>query len=176
MGAAGMGLQVAGMFSSANAAKANAESTQINLQYKSDMAKLNAQLSESNAQATLLASERQVQGIKLRTAQVKSSQRASMAANGIDLGSDSAVNILTSTDVMGEIDANTAYANGVRSAWGYRTQAQNFTGEAAMASASASGINPGTAYSTTLIGGAGSVATSWYKLNKGYGLNPFGGN
>jgi hypothetical protein len=38
--------------------------------------------------------------------------------------------VLTSTDVMGQIDKNTIAANAVRSAWGYRTQATSFQNEA----------------------------------------------
>jgi hypothetical protein len=58
-----------------------------------------------------------------------------MAARGIDLRSDTALNILTTTDVMGEIDAQTIEANAVRAAWGYRTEGVNYQIDAAMATA-----------------------------------------
>ena len=104
--------------------------------------------------------------MRLQTSQLKGRQRASLAANGIDLGSQTAVNILTTTDVMGEIDANTVAANAVRSAWGYRTQGQNFKNDAAMKRVTARTINPGMAAATTLMSEAGQVAAAWYGLNK----------
>jgi len=165
-----LGLQSAGMLTGANAARNSATASQIQLNFQADMAKINERLNESNAQATLLAGQRQEQNIGLKTASLKSSQRASMAANGIDLGSDTAVNILTTTDVMGEIDKNTAETNAIRQAWGYRTSASNFASEAAMKRASAAGIDPNSAYMTSLLGNAGTVATSWYMMNKGTGL------
>lgn len=171
LGTIGLGMSGLGALSGANAAFNSAASTQIQLRFAADMAKINAELNESNAQATLLAGERQVQGIRLKTAQLKSTQRASMAANGIDLGSDTAVNILTSTDLMGEIDAQTANINAVRSAWGYRTQAANFGADAAFKSASADTISPSSAFTTSLLGNAGQVAMNWYTTSKGAGLS-----
>jgi len=162
--------QGAGMLASANAAKNSAASTQIQLNFQADMAKINERLNESNAQTSLLAGQRQEQNVRLRTAQLKSTQRASMAANGIDLGSDTALNVLTTTDYMGEVDALQTATNAVRQAWGYRTNAQNFASEAAMKRASASGIDPNSSYMTSLLGNAGTVATNWYMMNKGTGL------
>lgn len=170
LGAAGMGMSALGALSGANAAKNSAQMSQVQLNFQADMARINAQLNESNAQATLLAGERQEQNIRLKTAQLKSTQRASMAANGIDLGSDTATNILTTTDVMGEIDAETAASNAVRAAWGYRTQGANATAEAMMKKASADSINPSMSFTTSLLGNAGQVAMNWYTAKKGVGM------
>jgi hypothetical protein len=89
-----------------------------------------------------------------------------LAANGVDLGEGSAANILTTTDVMGEIDANTIAGNAVRSAWGYRTQAVNQTNQALTSRTAAGAINPGQAGFTSLLTGAGSVASNWYRYDK----------
>lgn len=171
IGGAGVGLSALGMLSSANAAENNATSLKTNLQFQSDMASINARLAESNAQTALIQGQRQVQNSELKTASLKSTQRASMAANGIDLGSDTATNILTTTDVMGAIDANTLQSNAVANAWGYRTQSANFTADSMVKAASASGISPSSAFSTSLLGGAGNVATSWYTMTKGLGMS-----
>ena len=138
------------------------------------MDELNAELAEKAAQVELANGQRQVQGVRLKAAQLKSAQRVSMAANGIDLGSDTAVNILTTTDYMSEVDANTAEANSVRSAFGYRTQAVNVSNNANSARASAGGINPFASASGTLLSGAGQVAGSWYSLKKSGALNKEG--
>lgn len=148
---------------------------------------INAKMMESNAQATLLSGQREEQKSQINTAQLKSTQRASMAANGIDLGVGSAENILTTTDVMGEIDANTIQANAVRAAWGYRAEAQNAKGQADVARArqygaavmagaerdvggkayafamkQADSVRPSTSFGSSLLSGAGKVAESWY--------------
>lgn len=148
---------------------------------------INAKMLESNAQATLLSGQREEQKSQLNTAHLKSSQRVAMAANGVDLGVGSAENILTTTDVMGEIDANTIQANAVRGAWGYRAEAQNAKGQADVARArqygaavmagaerdtgskaytfamkQADNVRPSTSFGSSLLAGAGKVADSWY--------------
>lgn len=171
IGLLGVGMSGLGALGGANAAKSSAQMTKIQLGFQADMAKINEQLNETNAQATLLTGERQEQNVRLKTSQLKHTQRASMAANGIDLGSDTAAQILTTTDLMGEIDAQQVKTNAVRSAWGYRTQGTNAANEAAMKRASANGIDPGSAFSSSLLGNAGQVAMNWYTASKGTGLS-----
>jgi hypothetical protein len=163
---AAMTLQGAGAASSAVGAYYGAQSQKQSMNLSADMADINARMSESAAQATLLTGQRQEQQSRLATANLKSTQRAGLAANGVDLGVGSAANILTTTDVMGEIDANTIQANAVRSAWGYRTQAVNQTNQALMSRASAGAISPVMAASTSLLGSASAVAPSWYQYSK----------
>lgn len=173
IGAASLFASTLGMMSSANAAKAAAESNILNLQFKADMAKVNAQLAEINAQGVLLQTDNQIRGIKLRAGKVKSAQKVSMAANGIAMTGDeteTANNVLTSTDLMAELDVNQAFANGVRGAWGYRTQATSLMGEAAVASASAKTIDPDYAYNSSMLTGASQVGMNWYYMSKGTGL------
>lgn len=144
------------------------QAMQNNLRFQSDMAKINAQISETNAQATLLAGQRAQQNVRLRTAKLKSGQRVAMAANGIDLGSKTAVNVLTSTDLMGEIDAQTVENNAIRAAFGYRTQAVNDQNTARLSSSVADNISPFGSAAGSLIGSAGKVADGWYRYSKGY--------
>jgi hypothetical protein len=114
----------------------------------------------------MIAGETQIANLTMKTGALKSSQRASMAANGIDLGSDSAINILTSTDLMGEIDKNQLNTNIVRNAWGYKTQESNYTASSTMKAAQADGINPQSSYNASLLSNAGSVAMNWYTMSK----------
>jgi hypothetical protein len=136
------------------------------LGFSAAIADINARMSEQSAQAELQRGEREYQSSRLKTAGLKSRQRASLAANGVDLGVGSAAEILTSTDVMGEIDANTIQANAVRSAWGYRTQAVGYQNDALIKRASASSINPGMAAFTTLLTEGSKVGMSYYGMNK----------
>jgi hypothetical protein len=128
------------------------------LKFQATMAELNADAAESDARNSLLRGEREEQRLRLDTAQLKSSQRVSIASNGIDLGSDTAAAVLTSTDVLGEIDANQTKANALREAWGHRTEAVNYRNEANMARSTAGAISPGMSAFTTLLTSAAQVA------------------
>lgn len=155
-----------------------AKSQKSTLRYQAEIAEINAGLAELSAQNEILAGQREEQKARLRTGGIKAGQRVAMAANGIDMAnSPTAQNILNSTDILGEIDAQTIQANALRSAWGYRTQATNLENEAAMGRATASGISPGTAALSSMLTGAGQVASSWYSLNKvgAFASNPRAG-
>mgnify|MGYP000978178157 FL=1 len=158
--------QGAGVATSAAGAYYTAKGEKLALQGQADLAETNARVAELSAQSAIRQGQKAEQSVRLRTANLKSSQRASMAANGIDLGSETAVNILTSTDVMGEIDANTVAANAARSAWGYRTEGVNFRNDALLKRSSAGSINPMMRTGTTLLTGATDVAKSYYMLDK----------
>lgn len=176
---------------SAYGAKAVATGQQSALNYQANISDLNAQLAESNAQQELLRGQRRVAALTLKAGHLKSSQRASLAANGVDLGVGSPAEVLASTDLMKESDVSTITANAIRSAWGYRLQGANYKGAAIMQRAGASGISPSGAFNSTLLTGANGVAENWYKLAKsgvfdfsssgsggglGSGLSATGGN
>lgn len=158
--------EMAGALNSAIGSYYSGRIQKINMQHQAEMAKINARISELGAQSTLMQGQRQIGALTLQSGQLKSRQRAAMAANGIDLGTGSAAELQASTDIMTQIDANTIEANAVRAAWGQRTQALNFQNEALMQSATAGAISPGLSAATTLLGSAGSVASSWYQMNK----------
>ncbi len=160
-----------GAIGSAYGAYASARSTKTQLELQSQLAEINARLSESSAQQETRRGQQAEQGVRLKTAQIKGTQRAAMAANGIDLGSDSATHILTTTDYMGERDAITVRDNATRNAWGYRTQGANYRAQALMEGANASAISPLGSGSGSLLTGAGTVAERWYTLNKAGALN-----
>lgn len=159
-----MGLQGMGAASSALGAYFGAQSNKLTLEGQADIADINARMLESSAQSTLLTGQREEQKSRIATANLKGKQRAALAANGVDLGVGSAENVLTTTDYMGEVDANTIATNAVMSAWGYRTQAVNETNKARSSRAASSAISPESAMFTSLIGSAGQVAPSWYQM------------
>lgn len=127
--------------------------------YSADMANKialrNAQYAEWQAQDAITRGQKEEQAVRLRTAMLKSTQRATMAARGISLTEGTPLNILTDTDYMGEIDALTVKDNALRAAWGYRENAK------------ASGmqqVSPEAASSKAFLAGAPAVAASWLKL------------
>lgn len=132
------------------------------LKFQATLAEINADAAKSDARNALARGERAEQSVRMDTSQLKSKQRVAIAGNGVDLGSDTAAAILTSTDVLGEIDANQTKANALREAWGHRTQAVNYQNEALMSRATADGISPGAAAFSSLLTSAGQVAGQYY--------------
>lgn len=155
----------------------------------------NAAIAELGAQSALSAGEKEIASYTMQVGQVKGKQRASMAANGVDLGVGSAAEVQASTEIVKEIDKKTIAANAARSAWGYRAQggsdllssklaamntSMSYKMEAmnlrtgATNSLISSTLNSGmaSAYSgtsaalTSLLGSAGSVASTYYQYSK----------
>lgn len=156
---AGAGMSAVGSYFGAQAQK-------MALRGAADIADINAQYSERAAQQELLRGQEAVAAATQRAGQVKSAQRAALAANGVDLGEGSAAEILTSTDIAKELDANTLTANAVRAAWGQRIQGANSTNEAIGRRSSANLISSGMAGASSLLGSSAQLAQSWYMMNK----------
>jgi hypothetical protein len=157
---------LAGMANGAIGSYYSAQSKASSLSFAADMANLNSQMAEKQAQHALYQGNRQSGQLSMKYGQTKSSQRAAMAANGVDLGTGSASEVLASTDISKEIDMNAINENAVRSAWGFRTQSVNYNNEALIGRATAGSISPFGYGMTSMLGGAGNVATAWYRYAK----------
>ena len=164
-----MAAQGAGSLFSAMGARDAAKAQKSALQAEAILAETNSKILEMNAQGELLAGQREEQKVRLSTAQLKGTQKANLAANGIALDADptsTVNNILTSTDTLGEIDANTVASNAIRAAWGYRFEAVSQTNSALMSRAASKGISPNKAMLTSLLGSATSMGTNYYSMKK----------
>lgn len=159
----GMGI---GAIGSAIGTYQQSKSLRSQLRYQAAIAEINQRLSESSAQQAMQQGQQQVAATTMRYGAVKSSQRAAMAANGVDLGVGSAAEVQASTDILKDIDKNTIEANAIRSAFGYRTQGAGFANQALMDRTSAGSISPASSGFSTLLGSATKVAESWYMLDK----------
>lgn len=156
-----MGLQAFGVGMSAMSAANQADAQKASLGYKSAVANNNAQIADYQAGQEQVIGAQQEQASRIKTANMAGAQRASMAANGIDLGEGTATDVLTSTAYVGERDALTIRDNAARRAWAYKTQAQSYAGEGAAYSAAGSAINPLMAAGTSLLTGASGLSKSW---------------
>lgn len=187
----------AGMASSAVGAYSSAQGQKAQMQYQAAIGTLNAAMAESDAsllelnasisdtmaKGAISQGQKQEQNLRLKSAQVKSTQRTGLAANGVDLGVGSAARVLATTDYMTEVDAGEIRANAARAAFGYkvqetnqkfaamgaRTQGVNYQAGSAFQSASASAISPMASATTSLLSSAGSVAPNVYKTGQGAG-------
>jgi hypothetical protein len=173
-------LVAASIGASAAAARNSAKAQQQSLLYDSKVADNNAIIADNNKQLSeweALDAMRQgyldVQANQMQTAAVKSSQKAALAANGIDINEGSANDILSTTDWVSAVDQQTIRDNALRTAWGYRTQVLDYGNRAAATRDSANNlrggaasISPNAAAGTTLLSGAGQVGSMWYMMNK----------
>lgn len=139
-------------------------------QSQANIARLNAQMMEWQAQSRLRANEKDQVRLTMQAGQTKASQRAALAANGIAVGEGSAAELQASTDIIKEIDSNQMTANARREAWGMRMQAANYEGQALMAEAQKK--NKWLTFGTTLLQGASQVANTYALYNSAGLLSP----
>lgn len=123
----------------------------------------NAKVAEWQAQDAIRRGQDAEIDQRRKTAALKGSQRASLAARGLDISEGSALNILTDTDYLGEIDALTIRSNADKQAWAARVQGNNDMANAELLSMRADAENPLMEGAGTLLTGAGGVADRWYR-------------
>ncbi len=139
--AGGAGLQAYGSYQSAEGQKRA-------FKYNANVNELQAKDAERRGVETEQRQREQI-------SRLKGTQRAQLAANGLDLTEGSALNILTDTDFLGERDIGVIRDNASREAAGFRSRGDlNRFG--------ANATRPLLTGTTSLLSGAGSVAAQWY--------------
>lgn len=133
---------------------------------EADMAEINAQLSDQAAEEAIRSGRLQVQKVERGVTARKGKQRASFAARGIDLASESAAAVLLSTEVLGQKDADEITRRALAESFGYRTQSVSARNRAALRRAEASAISPLFGAVPTLLTGASRVATTALAFNQ----------
>lgn len=126
---------------------------------RKDMLNMDAQIAGWQSSQALVAGHIQEENSRLQSGALFGKQRAQLAANGVQLGSGSALDVLAGSKYIANVDAATIHDNALRAAWGYQTQA-------VIDKSAASSLNPTMSGLTTLLGSAGSVANSWYRYNQ----------
>lgn len=157
--AVGVGMQAYGSYQQSQSQKAA-------YKYQSQVNANNAKIAEWQAQDALTRGAKAEQQSQLKTAKLRGSQRAALAANGVALDEGSPLSILQDTDYMGGQDVATIHGNAAKEAWSYRNQGAGYASDSDMLSATAGAINPAAAGATSLLTGGGQVADSWYRHSK----------
>ncbi len=103
---------------------------------------------------------------KIETTRTKDKAATGFAGNNIALDSQTAIRVMTSTEVLGDIEANIINANAGRAAWGYRMEGVQFRNEARTTRATAANLSPGRSAFNSLLGSAGNITESFVKLKK----------
>lgn len=159
-----LGLQGVGAAASAYGAYSKSSADKSALEYQAAVARNNQQMATWQSEDALARGQTAVNQHQLKVAQLRGTQRASLAAHGIDLGQDSALDILSDTEYMGKIDANTIIDNSNKEAWTFRNQAANYGANAGLLALRSDSESPWGAAGGSLLTSAGSVAKSWYAM------------
>jgi hypothetical protein len=94
------------------------------------MMKQNARLADQQAKDATALGAIQEERVRQNARQAAGAQRAALGANGLDVGTGTALQLQTDTAGMGEKDAYLARANALREAWGFKVEASNYRNQA----------------------------------------------
>lgn len=155
----GAGLGAIGAYSEARSKKSA-------LNYEADVALLNAEQAEQRAQISLEQGQFQTNQVRRAAAQEKGTARQQYAAGGVVVGYGSAAEVAANIDMLSDMDAEQAEINAIRAAWGHRADKVNRQNDARSKRASAKSIDPFMSAATSLIGSAGSMASSYGAAKK----------
>jgi hypothetical protein len=138
-------------------------------------ANYNAEINNRNAEAAdkaaLDATQRgadEAAQVKERARRIAASQRAGAAGGGVSVDSGSALDLLTETAGMGELDALTTLNNAQREAYGFKSQATNQrmqAGAQKLQGDQAASAGKSQAFGTILTGGY-KAYSQWDELQK----------
>lgn len=131
-----------GMYNQSKAAKQTAEA--------------NAERAETAAQDAVTRGDDEAQRVMRQGAALKSSQRTSMAARGLDLTYGTAADLQDQTDFFTQSDVATTRTNARKEAYNLRSQRNVYQAEAAS-------NRPWLAAGSTMLGAAGQVSDRWYR-------------
>ena len=91
-----------------------------------ELAEFNAHIADLQAEDAIAMGEEESQRFRTGVRGLIGRQRAGFAAQNIDVGVGSPVDVAADAAFLGELDALTIKTNAGRAAWGYRVQGENF--------------------------------------------------
>ncbi len=151
------GFQMLSMGFSLFSSVMDARAQQQQADYNAAIDRNNAIAANYQAQSAIEKGEVDEKQSRLQTKRLAGQQTAALAANGIQLGSGSAADVLADTAEQGELDAQTTAHNAQLAAWGYKNQADNYNAQAVGTEAAGRSNATG-----SLLSGIGTVADKWY--------------
>jgi hypothetical protein len=157
--AVGVGVTVMGQSAAADAQKQA-------LDYQAAVSRNNAILAGRASDDALARGQVAEQNAAMAGKQLVGKERASLASNGVDVNSGSALDITTDTAGQNKLDQLTIVSNAQREALGFQAQGGNFDANAALQTASADNASNFGVSAGTALSGLGSVASKWYDFNK----------
>ncbi len=160
--AAAIAVVTAGLTAYSASEQASAQKKAAN--YQAQVEANNAKIAAWQRTDAINRGEVEAQKSMRERSQLIGKQRAALAANGVDLNQGSALDLLASTEFLGQEEVNTIQSNAAREAWGYQIQGQNYSNNSSFERWKASNANPGKAGAmagaSSLLSSASSYASS----------------
>jgi len=147
--------------------KANAIAQQQQYDYQAKVNDNNRQIAEWQAQDAVDRGSVKEKQHRIKVAQLKGRQRSVLAASGVEVDDGSALDVIGDTAELGELDALTIKSNAEREAYDYKVAAMNQGAQAGINRVSGQNALTAGNYgaTTSLLSGAGSIASKWYTYN-----------
>ena len=143
--------------------------------YQAQVASNNARVADQNAQYATEAGEAQGEASSMKGAAKSAAVKSSIAANGVNVNTGSAVNVQKSENETNALDTANVVQNANLQAYGYRTQAASFENQANLDDMEASNATKGADISALggLLGSASSIGFK-YSMPTGGGGQSIG--
>jgi len=136
-----------------------ASAQQQQLDYQEDILINNRDIAEKLALDAVERGAVKEKGFRKSIEGFKGKQRAELAASGVVVDQDLALDLLLDTAEIGEVDALNIRNNAAREAFGYRAQAEGFNAQAAISGAQSASVQNAANIQgiSTIIGTAGDI-------------------
>ena len=121
----GTGVSAYGQWRAGGAAKKAGEAQRRAADSQAELHDYNAAIAELQAEDAIERGEEAANQFRQRVRVMIGSQRAGLAAQGVDVNYGSAVDVQADAEFLGELDALTLRTNAAREAWGYKVQAED---------------------------------------------------
>lgn len=172
---AGLVLSAFGTLSAFAGQRQQAQATQASATFNAQVAANNATIARQQAGQAHDIGKVNLAKQQLEARKLIGLQRAALAGGGVLVGQGSAADITAGTRAQAGVDAATIRSNTAREALGFLAQGANFDAQGGLILAE--GSNRASAINSesfsTLLTGAGSVATKW-NAYRDTGVKPFG--
>lgn len=152
-GLLGASLITQGLGSFGNA-YAQASAQQAQAEFEQQQLKTNQRLASIQSEDAIIRGDKQASDYKKKVKGTSGSQRAALAAQGIDVGTGSAAEVQIDTAAIGAENTLAIKNNAWREAWGYRMQANEYGSKANFSKIAADASST----STLLTGGLNALS------------------
>jgi len=163
-GAIAVGVSAISAGVSAYGASQQADAQKRAADYQAQVEANNAKIAAWQRSDAIQRGEQEAQRSMRERSQMIGKQRAALAANGVDMTQGSALDLLASTEFLGQEEVNTIQSNAAREAWGYEIQGQNYNSASSFERWKASNASPvkagAMAGASSLLSSASSYAMS----------------
>lgn len=158
----GAGTAIYGAVNQKKAAKKQAAAIQEQARYQRSMFGINTRIAEDQATDAFERGEYDATALKLKVRGMIGSQRASLAAQGIEVDSGSALDVQVDTADLGAQDVSRIKVNAIREAYGFKVEAMKASMSSEMTSrgAEANARNTILAGNINMVSGIGGAVGS----------------